>query len=67
MNKIYKVILFFFFLILTIVVNTNNIPGHCCEGMTNNAAEANHNLNKDKNFFSLIEYPVGALIQRKTF
>jgi hypothetical protein len=67
MNKNGKIIAFILFIILTLVADTKNVQGIFSTGIINPADEAKHNLHIDKQFFSLIEYPVGALIQRKTF
>ena len=67
MNKNGKIIPFIIFIILTLVADTKNIQGIFRTGITNPADEANHNLNIDKKFFSVIEYPVGGLIYWKNF
>ncbi len=67
MSKNGKIIAFILFIILTLVADVKNVQGIFRTGITNQADEANHNLNTDKKFFSVIEYPVGGIIYWKNF
>jgi uncharacterized protein YxeA len=67
MKEISKLITVILFLILTFFIDTTTIMGFFTKSMKNHADGAKYSSNNDRKVYFLIEYPVGGLIQGKTF